>query len=415
LRRLAKITAPTTRRRISTPLSEQRGKENHLPSGDDGDEEDLKQPKLNFQLEDSVEEEDSEILVAPTTSVLLEDTDDDEEQPTTTFHNIDEFHADERRKSRVSFLPLSDPAIHDANDNDSADGDSTFLTERGRRAVSEEPTRMSRYSFGSIRMSEFGSELEIRRESDRQQKLAALEAEDKYTSVEVDFEDDGVNLGGETEDLRNVRRSASPFTDNEGDGSFHMPTMDNDSFQLDASDVVNDDVDAAERAQHRNKLLLADSILADEEHDHLNNGVASQSTINNRRRTLLESAVQAKTRPRQKLKMNRRGNLVPSLPSSLIKRIVYRSQEKAKKRKTTLSKDHMKALEQATEWFFEQISEDLEAYSSHGKRRKRIDVDDVLLLMRRQRVLRNKGELRRMANEWLPREMLNELDLPNHP
>ena len=49
----------------------------------------------------------------------------------------------------------------------------------------------------------------------------------------------------------------------------------------------------------------------------------------------------------------------------------------------------MAALEQATEWFFEQVSEDLDSYASHGRRKKRIDTDDVLLLMRRQRVLRN--------------------------
>lgn len=140
------------------------------------------------------------------------------------------------------------------------------------------------------------------------------------------------------------------------------------------------------------------------------------STKSSRRQTLLESvAATARARPKKKLKMNQRGNLVPALPSSLIKRIVYDSQEKAGKRKTSLGKEHMQALEQATEWFFEQVSEDVEAYSQHGRRKKRVSEDDVLLLMRRQRLVRQPGELDELAQQWLPREVVKELDLPERP
>ena len=73
----------------------------------------------------------------------------------------------------------------------------------------------------------------------------------------------------------------------------------------------------------------------------------------------------------------------------------------------------MKALEQATEWFFEQIGEDLEAYSKHAGHRKRVDESDVLMLMRRQRVVTEPGALRELAREFLPRDVRKELDLPD--
>src|SRR5262249_54817216 len=114
---------------------------------------------------------------------------------------------------------------------------------------------------------------------------------------------------------------------------------------------------------------------------------------------------------RRKMKLTRHGELVPSLPSSLIKRVAIQAQERLGNRRPKLGKDHMKALEQATEWFFEQVGEDLEAYSNHARRKKTIDQSDVLLLMRRQRILQGKGELLKVATELLPGEVVAELDL----
>ena len=88
------------------------------------------------------------------------------------------------------------------------------------------------------------------------------------------------------------------------------------------------------------------------------------------------------------------------------------NQSRQGKRKLKLGQDHMKALEQAAEWFFEQVGEDLAAYSSHAGRKKRINDDDVLLLMRRQQVLKEEGELIDAAKHWLPKKVLEDLDLP---
>ena len=433
LRRLAKVTASTTKRRVITPHSLPREQENIRPQPDSDGEGDVKKPKINFSIEESIGEDDSEVLVAPTPSAVLDDTDDEDEdeddQPTLTFLRVVQERSPDGtanvRQSCVSALPHSDSAVQEErNDVDSEDGDSTFLTERGRRAVSEEPTRMSRYSFGSIRMSEFGSELEIRRQSDRQQKLAALAADDDYGGG-IDLDND-IQLGGETEDLRYLPHSSPrTFAFAAEEESLELPSGGSDGLELSMFNEV-DNVNADQRAASGEQPRLAESDASvdggeinDAEVDNEVQDSATEpavSTKSSRRQTLLESVTAtARARPKKKLKMNQRGNLVPALPCSLIKRIVHDSQEKAGKRKTSLGKEHMQALEQATEWFFEQVSEDVEAYSQHGRRKKRVSEGDVLLLMRRQRLVRQPGELHELAKQWLPREVVNEMDLPERP
>lgn len=421
LRRLAKITAPTTRRRIITPTSIAQDKENLDPQRTDGNVEDLKKPAFTLNFDASIGEEDSELLVPPTPSALFQYSDNDiDPEPTLTFLQ-EKARLNHDADGRVQTIPLpqSDSAIYEEDVAESEDGDSTFLTERGRRAMSEEPTRMSRYSFGTIRMSDFGSELEIRRESDRQKKLAELEAQDDYGYDHDIGEDNVLHIGGETENLRNLQRQPS-VSSGILEETTHMPIMADSTFHFDVPE--ESDVDEEAGAQHGNvshgKPAHAHSIVeieddeADEEEENDARVMGLPSTNTTRRQTLLESVIAAaKPRTRKKLKMNRKGNMVPSIPSSLIRWIANESQEKAGKRKIRLGKDHMKALEQATEWFFEQVGEDLEAYANHSKRKKRIDTDDVLLLMRRQRVLRRPGDLQEMAQAWLPREALKDLDL----
>lgn len=88
--------------------------------------------------------------------------------------------------------------------------------------------------------------------------------------------------------------------------------------------------------------------------------------------------------PRKKpYKVSRHGIKVPSLPSSLIKRLGMDALASMGRRKSRIGRDSLKALEQATEWFFEQAGEDLEAYSQHAGRKRRVAEEDVLALMKR--------------------------------
>lgn len=128
--------------------------------------------------------------------------------------------------------------------------------------------------------------------------------------------------------------------------------------------------------------------------------------------TPIEAAAMAQAPRRKKLKLTKHGIAIPALPSSLVKRLAVESMTRRGKRKPTIDRASLKALEQATEWFFEQVGEDLEAFSAHAGRKKRIDTSDVLTLMKRQRVLSGRNALREHAREYLPPEALRELDLP---
>ena len=139
--------------------------------------------------------------------------------------------------------------------------------------------------------------------------------------------------------------------------------------------------------------------------------LSAQSTT----RPLTEIEVAAPTRVprRKKLKLTRKGNTVPALPSSLVKRVAIDSMTRIGKKKPVITRESLAALEQATEWFFEQVGEDLEAYSDHAKRKKRIDDTDVLTLMKRQRVIGRGQNLEDLVQEYLPNEVLVDLDLPD--
>jgi len=419
LRRLAKITAPLTKRTVDSAGA--RGKENQWPSWAEDDEDHQERPRATLDVDDSTdgtilemqleEDEDSELPAAPTPSILPHD---DDEQPTITFKSIDfarhrkslaSTERIDRPRSRVSML-ASDPERHE--------DDHTILSEMGRRAISEEPTgRLSRYSFGSIRMSDFGSELEIRRESD--QRLKHLELQDEYDGM--GFGEEPLDLDGETEDLRRLQ---SPSLEETADEStVHVPIM-NESFQLELPEEHQSHPltskhptpmqfgrfdDGPDDSQPRSGEGIGDHGDSDVDGDRSprqrtgDDGVAAPSTVRRRRK---------------RLKMTRHGTMIPSLPSSVIKRVAIESQIKAGYRKPRLGNDHIKALEQATEWFFEQVGEDLEAYANHARRKKRVDGTDVLLLMRRQKVLRGHGELKKMAREWLSKEAASELELPDN-
>lgn len=129
--------------------------------------------------------------------------------------------------------------------------------------------------------------------------------------------------------------------------------------------------------------------------------------------TSIEAAAPSRAPRRKKLKLTRKGNTVPALPSSIVKKVAVDSMVRIGKKKPVLSREHLAALEQATEWFFEQVGEDLEAYSNHAKRRKRVDDADVLTLMKRQRVIGRGQSLGDLAEEFLPEEVLLSLTLPD--
>ena len=425
LRRLARATATKSQR---TPL--EKGKENVEPGAQGDSEEDDEEdayisPRL-MRFAENVDEEDSEVLVAPTPSVL---PDDDERErgaggdPTLTFKAIDFARATaensgagpasekiRRSGGRVSFAPT---------EVEEDDEDDTVLTaEVGRRAMSEGLLdRYNRNSFGSIRMSDFALE-EQRRQSGKTVDVSAFV--DDYVP---DMGDEEVEMdltqGGDTMDLRRLRRVedeaeedllVSPNGGNDDEGTFllQMPEVSGQSLSRPTiSPSLKRPFEQPDDLQDED---FEDVHSASDEDAGPIHTLGERSPSNTRKQTPLEAAA---SRPRKKLKLTRHGTTVPSLPTSLMKRIAIDARTRVGKKKPVLGKDHIKALEQATEWFFEQVGEDLEAYSNHAKRKKRVIGDDVLTLMRRQRLCKKPGELAKLAKEWLPRKVLEELDLPD--
>lgn len=85
---------------------------------------------------------------------------------------------------------------------------------------------------------------------------------------------------------------------------------------------------------------------------------------------------------KKKVKISKHGLQYPSLPAGLVKKLATTFARTAGNSKAKLSKETLDAIMQASDWFFEQASEDLSAYSGHAGR-KTIDESDVVTLMTR--------------------------------
>lgn len=85
-------------------------------------------------------------------------------------------------------------------------------------------------------------------------------------------------------------------------------------------------------------------------------------------------------------KISRHGIEYPSLPVGVVKRLATTLAKTAGVSKAKLSSDTVDAIMQATDWYFEQLGDDLSAYARHAGR-KTIDESDMMMLMRRYVVL----------------------------
>lgn len=87
------------------------------------------------------------------------------------------------------------------------------------------------------------------------------------------------------------------------------------------------------------------------------------------------------TRGKQK-KLSRHGIPVPNLPAGVVRKLATRFSRTRAGSKAKINKAALAAIEQASSWYFEQVSQDLSAYSKHAGR-KTIDESDVTTLLRR--------------------------------
>lgn len=94
------------------------------------------------------------------------------------------------------------------------------------------------------------------------------------------------------------------------------------------------------------------------------------------------SALHPSRRRKPAKKYSKHGIEYPSLPQGVVKRLATTFAKTAGASKSKLTPDTLEAIMQATDWFFEQLGDDLQAYSKHASR-KTIDESDMMTLMRR--------------------------------
>jgi histone H3/H4 len=125
------------------------------------------------------------------------------------------------------------------------------------------------------------------------------------------------------------------------------------------------------------------------------------------------NASKAKERIAKPLHRSRLGNEYPPLPQAVIKKLAS-TYSRSFGGNGKISKDTVQALSLASDWFLEQVSDDLATYASHAKRTT-IEEADVITLMKRQRLLTDHKTLFSIAQRCLPRELLQEVRMGNKP
>ncbi|NWV17227.1 CENPT protein, partial [Origma solitaria] len=99
----------------------------------------------------------------------------------------------------------------------------------------------------------------------------------------------------------------------------------------------------------------------------------------------------------KRLGTSKRKPLEPQLPRSLIKEIFSHFV------RMPVTRDAFKIVERCSERYFKQLSNDLEAYTSHAGR-KTVEVADLEVLMRRQGLVTDKMPLHVLIERFLPLE-----------
>ncbi|KAF3941356.1 hypothetical protein ABW19_dt0204577 [Dactylella cylindrospora] len=113
-------------------------------------------------------------------------------------------------------------------------------------------------------------------------------------------------------------------------------------------------------------------------------------------------AKSVRKRTKKELPVSAYGIPYPSLPPRVVKAIIGRST------KTKLSKEALQYIMAVSETYFENLGEDLGSFARHAKRRT-VEEADVLQVLKRHRLLNDKTTVFSLANQYLPRELLQDV------
>ncbi|UNI24249.1 hypothetical protein JDV02_010012 [Purpureocillium takamizusanense] len=314
----------------------------------------------------------------------------------------DELLIDQPRLS----LPLDDDDDSDLQPPRSSGLEDITLgsVEKPRRAYSEQPgSRLSRGSFGSVRSSDIFN-------NDPTADLGR--ASDFFPGFLEDLQErpEAADL---TYDRIDVEAPWPATLERESDFGLQLPPGldDQTTFLMqdplsESDEEAPDDQLEAEASLHRD---LDDPSVAPPEHDDFDMPEADATTAE-LTGLVEQKASRAASRKPQK-RISKHGIEYPSLPPSFVKRVAQTALQSSGLSNPRISADTLTALTQASEWYFEQLGDDLGAYARHAKR-KTIEESDVATLMGRQRQIGSDVTLFSLAQKHLPRELLQDLRMP---
>ncbi|TQS35689.1 hypothetical protein Golomagni_03883 [Golovinomyces magnicellulatus] len=349
-------------------------------------------PEALAHPKNSTEEEDESELVQPRSSLPLRPEDEDDSL----------------------ILPPESAGLED-------DNFSVKSIELFRHAVSEQsPGKISRGSFGSVRMSDVYNEMSdvgLKSNADESSYMVNFRKDDPPIWLE-DY--DEVPIEGATGILKSPTvgnmsspigresgiRQASPITEETGNFVFNIPPFEYSRTQRHEENY--DDPATLIEGPTNNEDLTNDGSLDTEwspktiEDDlDLRNVTAREKGIGNSNGNVAR---------RNKVKLSRQGTPYPSLPTGVVKKLAVNYAKAAGDNMPKINKETLDAIMQATDWFFEQASDDLGAYAMHAGR-KTINESDVITLMKRQRQINASKTPFFLAQRHLPPELLQELHL----
>ncbi|KAE8151930.1 centromere kinetochore component CENP-T-domain-containing protein [Aspergillus avenaceus] len=283
-----------------------------------------------------------------------------------------------------------------------------ITVEYPRRAASEnDRARLSMMSFGGPRLSEnFGDATRLESGSEDDDDTG-LEHDDEGANPDETIISQGAfDRGGDTEDLGRFNFDFN-FPTPPPVGDMDEPMNDDEGFELPPVDLapdtapMSDDSDDAGATAGDFGLDLHQSprISPGESPGIVGGGLREEDTY----------AVQGKQK-----KLSRHGIPVPNMPSGVVRKLATRFAPARAGSKAKINKATLAAIEQASSWYFEQVAEDLAAYSKHAGR-KTIDESDVTALMRRQRHLNSSTTMFSLASKHLPKELLQDMRLSMPP
>ncbi|EPQ64797.1 hypothetical protein BGT96224_1783 [Blumeria graminis f. sp. tritici 96224] len=264
--------------------------------------------------------------------------------------------------------------------------------ELARRFFDGKPTRrLSRGSFGSVRDNDaiietsFFDPKAYTQEISRLEDFNAADLNNITTNYEI--------LGEETETLRMFKMNEARFSFLGRESEIRplkLTPDDNDTFALKVppreiseqllskqSDILNeleihepeegDRTFGYEEADSQTKLV---SVSVD-------SSALELSTLENSSRKVRTMRSKEKN-----LRVSKYGIPYPSLPARVVKQLANNFARTSGNGKRKINKETLEAIMQATDWFFEQVADDLRAYANHAGR-KTINDSDVIALMHR--------------------------------